>query len=529
MNFIHEKLELISKIVISLQFQKFDDCIMAVRLKKLNFSIVSKVLGCLLIFEGVLMSMSLIISAIFGDHSLNINYLFNPKYDFCAIFVSVVITIVVGLLLLFCFKSNEATMSKREGFLIVVMSWIFMSFFGALPFIFNGILPSFTDAFMESMSGFTTTGLTTIGDVDNTAKGILFWRGTTHFIGGMGIILFSIVLLPLLGVGGYLLMTVESTGLIPTKLHPRIKETAKRLLAIYLILNIVCTFSLMLAGMNWFDAIVHAFGAIATGGFSNYNSSAQYFKPAIQYVLIFFMLISSMSFVSLYYFFTFNIKKGKKHEETKAFLVVVLASTIYIFVSLLASPASDGKSIEEIFRTSLFQVSSIISTTGYVSSNYLTWPSYIWFILFLLMFVGGCSGSTSGGIKIFRYVMLIKNCKLEIKRQIHPQAVLPVKFNGDRVSSNTIHNVQAFFVFYLLVFVVGAVLLSMLGIDFETSIGASITALGNIGPAIGKVGPVDNYVLFPKLGKWIISILMLLGRLELFPVLIIFNGSFWEK
>lgn len=504
---------------------------MATKLRTVDFRMISRVIGGITIFESFLMATSLVFSAIYdGDFRIDLSTLFKPEYGFTAILLSVLITFVAGFVpFIIPVSENRKNIGKTEGFLIVVCSWISLSAFASLPFMFSGVLPSFTDAFFECMSGLTTTGATVIIDVESISRGVLYWRGMTSWIGGLGIITIFVSLLPALGIGGYLLSTVETTGMIRDKIHPKLKETAKRLFAVYIFLTVACTVALCLCGMSFYDSLLHTFATIPTGGFSTYNTSAQFFSPAMQYVLIFFMLISSLSFNNLFYIFTINMKRMSLSEEGRCFLAIVAASTLYIFVSLLASPICDGTPVEKVFRDSLFQVTSLITTTGFASADYLLWPSHIWLILFLVCFIGGCSGSTAGGPKVIRYVMLVKNCFVELKRQIHPQAVIPVKYDGKSVQRSTIYSVHAFIVLYMLVFIIGTVLVSMFGYDFETSLGASISALGNIGPCIGEVGPSFTFAQFCPALKWILSALMLLGRLEVFTVLVIFNKSFWVK
>lgn len=424
-------------------------------------------------------------------------------------------------------KTNRLELGKREGYLIVTLGWLMMSLFGALPFVIQGSIPSYTDAFFETMSGFTTTGASILSDIESMPHGLLFWRSFTQWIGGMGIIVLSLAILPLLGIGGMQLYAAEVPGITKDKFHPRVKETAKRLWVIYLAFTVVETFLLMIAGMNFFDAINHSFTTMATGGFSTKNASTAYFtSPYIQYILIFFMFFAGTNFTLHYLAIHKNFSFFKNNDEFKVYLYFILA--VAVFITLVHLPYVDFHP-EEAFRQSLFHVVSLVTTTGFVSSDYENWAVYSRMIFFVLLFMGGSAGSTGGGIKIIRHLLLFKNGYLELKRLIHPRAVIPVRLNGKSITPEIISNVQAFFIIYILIFVFGSILLSLMGVDFVSSIGAAATCIGNVGPGFGTVGPVANFGHLPDMAKWVLSFLMLLGRLELFTVLIIFTPYFWKK
>jgi trk system potassium uptake protein TrkH len=348
----------------------------------------------------------------------------------------------------------------------------------------------------------------------------------THWIGGMGIIVFSLAILPFLGIGGMQLFIAEVPGPTPDKLHPRITATAKRLWGIYFLLTFVQTILLMLGGMNLFDGLCHSFGTMATGGFSTRNSSIAGFSPYIQYVITVFMILAGTNFTLHFLALHGRFKEVTKNEELKYYLLTILIALIICMIALI--PVSDSP-IEQIFRDSIFTVVSIITTTGFVTADYLFWPVSLWFVLLLLMFIGGSAGSTGGGIKVVRHLLLFKNSRLEMKRLMHPQAVLPVRMNGKPVSPDIIFNVLAFFLIYIIIFAAGSLVMSLLGLDFESSIGSVAASLGNIGPGFGSVGPVCNFSHIPDFGKWVLAFLMLLGRLELFTVLILFSPSFWRR
>jgi trk system potassium uptake protein TrkH len=424
-------------------------------------------------------------------------------------------------------KTDRVDLGKREGYLIVSLGWIIMSLFGALPFIIHGSIPSFTDAFFETISGFTTTGASILNNIEAVPHGLLFWRSLTQWIGGMGIIVLSLAILPLLGIGGMQLFSAEVPGVTKDKLHPRVKETAKRLWGIYVLFTMVETILLMTAGMNFFDAINHSFTTMATGGFSTKNASTAYFaSPYVQYIFIFFMFFAGMNFTLHYLAFHKNFSFFKKNDEFKAYFYFIII--VSIFISLIHSPHVTFHP-EEAFRHSLFHVVSLVTTTGYVSSDYENWAIFSRMIFFILLFMGGCAGSTGGSIKFVRHLLLFKNGFLELKRLIHPRAVIPVRLNGKSVSPEIISNVQAFFIIYILIFVLGSIVLSVMGVDFISSVGAVATCIGNVGPGIGTVGPVANFNHLPDFAKWFLGFLMLLGRLELFTVLIIFTPYFWKK
>lgn len=473
-----------------------------------------KVMGFLLMIESVFMLTSLIFAFYYHESPIPIT-------------ISSVITFVFGMALwLSSLQKEHKNIGKREGFLIVTLTWLVSSVFGALPYLFSGAVPSFTNAFFETMSGFTTTGASIFNNIEALPKNILFWRSMTHWMGGMGIIVLTVAILPFLGVGGMQLFVAEMPGITPDKLHPRVTATARRFWGIYVILTALEILLLWMGGsMNFFDAINQSFATMATGGFSTKNNSIVGFTPYDQYVIILFMFLAGTNFTLHYFAMHGNIRKVFKNEEFRVYLLIVIIFTVGITLGLTRfSP----ESIEPAFRDSLFTVTSILTTTGFVTANYLMWPAHLWLMIFGLMFVGGMAGSTGGGVKIIRHILLFKNSRLELKRSLHPNALIPVKYNGKTVSQQIIFNVMAFFLLYVTVFAVGTFLLTLLGLDLPTSMGASIASLGNIGPGIGAVGPVDNYAFIPDAGKWILSALMLLGRLELFTVLVVFSPSFWK-
>jgi len=481
-----------------------------------NYKLILNILGFLVFITGIFMMLGIPFSIYFGDD------------DIPALLIAGIGTSLIGFSFWFTSrKTNRLELGKREGYLIVTLGWVTMSLFGALPFVFHGSIPSYTNAFFETMSGFTTTGASILSDIESMPHGLLFWRSFTQWIGGMGIIVLSLAILPLLGIGGMQLYAAEVPGITKDKFHPRVKETAKRLWVIYLAFTVAETILLMIAGMSFFDAINHSFTTMATGGFSTKNSSTAYYtSPYIQYILIFFMFFAGMNFTIHYLAIHKNFTFFKNNDEFKVYLYFTII--VSVFITLVHLPYVDFHP-EEAFRQSLFHVVSLVTTTGFVSSDYENWAVYSRMIFFVLLFIGGSAGSTGGGIKIIRHLLLFKNGYLELKRLIHPRAVIPVRLNGKSVTPEIISNVQAFFIIYILVFVFGSILLSLMGVDFVSSIGATATCIGNIGPGFGTVGPVANFGHLPDLAKWVLSFMMLLGRLELFTVLIIFTPYFWKK
>ena len=449
------------------------------------------------------------------------------EQDWTAILTSSLITIGIGALLKYLTRNKKSKeLKKKDGYLIVTAGWIFMSIFGALPYIISGSIPDFSNAFFETISGYTTTGASILTDIEAVPNGILFWRSLTQWIGGMGIIVLALAILPFLGIGGMQLFVAEAPGITPDKLQPRIQETAKRLWFLYVGLTLAEAIALYVAGMGAFDAVNHSLTTMATGGFSTKNDSLQFAEPVIQYIVIFFMFLAGTSFTLTYFALKRNFKKVFKNEEFKVYLSFTVVITLIVTITLLV--VSD-EPFEASFRDALFQVVSLITTTGFVSADYTSWAPFLSVIFFILLFVGGSAGSTAGGVKVIRHIVLFKNSFLELKRQLHPSAIMPVRISGQAVEQSIVYNVLAFIMIYILVFLVGVTLLSTMNVDFNTAFGAVATSLGNVGPGIGDVGPLDNFSEMPTGGKWLLSALMLLGRLELFTVLMLLTPHFWRK
>ena len=450
------------------------------------------------------------------------------------------LVLVLGAIFMLSSLKHKKEMNKREGYLVVALGWVIMTLSGTVPYLLTGAIPNFTNAFFETMSGYTTTGASILNDIEAMPEGILFWRSLTHWIGGMGIIVLAIAILPLLGIGGMELFAAEAPGPSADKLHPRITDTAKRLWLIYFGYTAAETILLQVAGMSFFDAINHAMCTLSTGGFSTKNASVAYWngQPIIQYIIILFMFLAGTNFVLSYFAFKGKVQKIINDDEFslyfKFIVIFTLISAIIIYFRADVSASSINHPMvwgegESAFRHALFQVISVITTTGFITADYTLWTPFLVVFFFGLMFLGGSAGSTSGGVKVVRQLILIKNGFLEFKRTLHPNAILPVRYNKRAISGDIVFNILAFFILYMLSFIIGALGFSMMEIDFKSAIGLAASTLGNVGPALGDFGPVNNYASLPAIGKWWATFLMLIGRLELFTVLILFTPFFWRN
>ncbi len=484
-------------------------------------------MGLLMLCNGGFMLLAALVSGIYADGAT------------LSISLAAIVTMFVGISAMFFTRGHKKEVKRKEGYIIVTFGWLALTFSGMLPYLFSEAVPGITNAFFETMSGYTTTGASIMDDIEVMPEGILFWRSLTHWIGGMGIIVLAIAILPLLGIGGMQLFAAESPGPSGDKLHPRITDTAKRLWLIYLGYTIAETVLLKLAGMNFFDAINHSMATLSTGGFSTKNLSLAYWndRPLIQYIIILFMFLAGSNFVLSYFALKGRVQRIIKDEEFKVytffvvFFSIIAALVIYFRADV---PVSDYHpqvfgAAESAFRHGMFQVVSVITTTGFVSADYTSWTPFLTVFFFGLMFLGGSAGSTAGGIKVMRHIMIIKNGLLEFRRTLHPNAILPVRYNGKSVKENIVYNIIGFFVLYMLLFIIGALVLGAMGIDFVTAIGGAASSLGNVGPAFGSLYPLSNFNALPDAGKWWLGFLMLAGRLELFTVLILLTPYFWKR
>jgi trk system potassium uptake protein TrkH len=481
----------------------------------MNFKMVFRVTGLLLLVEGAALLVSLLVSLVTGGS------------DTQAFVWSVLACGIPGGLLILLTQKAPRNFTRREGFMIVSLVWLVFSLFGALPYILSGTIPGFADAFFETMSGFTTTGASVVDNLESFPRGILFWRAVTHWLGGMGIIVLFLTMMPAFGIGGLQLYDAEAPGLTVEKISPRIHQTARIVWGVYVILTLLETLLLMLGGMSLFDSVCHAFATMATGGFSTKQASIAFWpSPYIQYVLTLFMFLAGTNFTLLFFAGKGKLSRLFRDEEFRYYFLFVLGFTVLIFSGLLITTQLPA---EQAFRDSLFTVVSVITTTGFVTADYLMWSPVLYMLIFILFFFGGSTGSTGGGIKIMRIVLLLKNSYYELRRIIHPSGVIPVRFNKHAIEPRTISNVLAFFMFYLMVFFISTVFLMIFVGDMDTSMGAVASCLGNIGPGLGSVGPVFTYSAVPDVGKIFLSLLMMLGRLELFTVLVLFTPSFWTE
>lgn len=481
---------------------------------RFNIKLILSLHGILLMLNGLFMLTCLPLSLYYEDD------------DWKTFFISGLFTILIGLSLYLAFKDTQnKTLRKRDGYLIVTSGWIIMSIFGTFPYLISGSIPSFTNAFFETISGYTTTGASILNEIEEIDKSVLLWRSLTQWIGGMGIIVLTVAILPMLGIGGMQLFIAEVPGVTYDKIKPRITETAKRLWGIYLLLTALECILLYVAGMSLFDAANHSLTTMATGGFSTKQDSIAHFNsPLIEYIIVVFMFLAGTNFSLMYFGLHLDFKKIWSNEEFRWYLkfILFLAIVLTFFVQHVT-----GNSWEQAFRENLFQIVSIVTTTGYASADFTTWGSFLTLIFFIFMFIGGSAGSTSGGIKIVRHIILIKNSLLEIKRQLHPSAVIPVRLNKKAIRQEITFNVLAFIMIYFIIFAFGSILLAMMGVDFMSAVGAVATSLGNVGPGLGIVGPSESFSEIPDPGKWLLSLLMLLGRLELFTILMMFSPHFW--
>jgi trk system potassium uptake protein len=436
-------------------------------------------------------------------------------------------SLVTGFLyLLFRFltrKVNTDEINNRDTFLTVTISWILFSLFGSLPYLISGTIPSFIDAFFESASGFSTTGASILKNVEILPFSILFWRSLTHWIGGIGIILLVILILPTLKVAGYQLFSLESS--LKEKIHPKTKGVAFRIMLIYIGLTILEVLLLVLGDMNLFDSICHSFGTLATGGFSTKNTSLMFYSPYSQYIVMIFMFLAGTSQVVYYYILKLDFRKVKRNEEFWFYLsTVIFAGTVAVCILLI----NTAKPLEEAFREGYFQIVSIMTSTGFASADFILWPSAGLTLLFLMMFSGGSTGSTSGGIKMARHLIVLKNIRMVFIRLIHPKTISIVKLNGKMLDEKTNISIISFIILYLFLFITGTVILTAGGSDPVTSASSVATCMAGIGPGLGTVGPMSNYSGIPEISKVVLSLLMIIGRLEIVTVFVLFGKSFWR-
>ena len=481
----------------------------------INFKAIIKVIGDLLLLETVMLLLSVGVSAYYHDTA------------FSSLLITAGITGATGLLMTLYSRNSSKAFTRRDGYIMVTCSWVSFALFGMLPFYINGHIPSLTNAFFEAMSGITSTGATILDDIDSMPHGLLFWRSITQWFGGLGIIIFTIALLPFLGVSGLQMFAAEVSGPTHNKVNPRIGITARWIWSIYIGITALLMVLLWLSGMGGFDSICHALTAAGTGGFSTHQESiAFYHSPYIEYVIIAFMFISGINYSLLILFISGRFRRALQDSELKWYGLTVVCATILFTIVLWASQDLEG---EKAFRNSLFQVVSLQTSTGFTTTDYMVWPSALWGLLLLIMLVGACAGSTSGGMKCIRVQVLFKVMKNEFKHILHPNAVLPIRMDKQVAPPSLVTTVMAFCFLYFIIIFGSSIFLSSIGIDFMEAIGCSVSALGNMGPALGSYGPSSTWNSMPDAGKWLMSLLMLLGRLEIFTVILLFTPNFWKR
>jgi len=437
--------------------------------------------------------------------------------------ILIVLAVGTGFHLLQRNQPDNQRVEVHDAYFTVTFSWFVICFLGALPYLLSGSISHFANAMFESVSGFTTTGSSILSDIEILPKSILFWRSLTHWIGGIGIIVLVIIIMPSLHIGGYHLFVRESS--LHEKIKPRIKAVASRLLLIYVMLTIIEIVLLTIGGMDLFDSICHAFGTVATGGFGTKNDSLISYSPYIQYVVMVFMILAGTNFTIHYYLLKRDFVKVRQNDELKFYIKTLAVIGFIVSIGLYSSTS---KGLEESFRAGYFQVISIITCTGFATDDYLQWPVYIWFILFFSMFIGGSTGSTAGGIKAVRHLILLKNLKRIFQQITSQNAIFTIKINGKHLDENENGAILTFITVYIYVFVAGSLLLTVLGVDFQTAISSVATSMANIGPGLGNVGPVSNFGHLSDAVKLTLTILMVIGRLEIFTVILLFTRQFWQ-
>ena len=476
----------------------------------MNFPVIFMMLGLVIKYEMILLLIPFFIALYYGQG------------DAKAFLITILIMLPIYLLLKLI-KTDNKKIYAKEGFITVGLSWIVVSVFGALPFIINGAIPSFIDAFFETVSGFTTTGASILTEIQSLPKGILFWRSFTHWVGGMGVLIFILALIPSFEGNTIHLLKAESPGPTPGKIVPKIRQTAKILYVIYFVLTVVETIFLVCAGLSWYDAVIHALGTAGTGGFSNMNASVAAFNnPAVEWIITIFMLLFGVNFVLYFQLIKGNVKAFFKSEELKWYLIAVFGAILIITFNILK--LNDGAFMQS-FRESSFQVASIVTTTGYATADFNLWPTLSKFILVALMFMGAMAGSTGGGIKTVRIVIVFKAIRREIDKILHPRRIKSVKIDGNVVEEETIVGVFLFIFAYIVIAFIAIFIVSFDGFDITSTTTSVIATLSNIGPGLEMVGPTGNFSQFSDLSKIVLSFCMLAGRLEIYPMLIMFSPS----
>ncbi len=479
----------------------------------MNFALIIQIIGQLLMIEAAALTLPMFVSIYYNEPEV----------------ISFALTFLICLAVGFALsrvKTKHNHIKVREGLAIVTFGWVFFSIFGALPFLFSGTIPNLADAIFETVSGFSTTGASILTEIEGLPLGILFWRSFTHWLGGMGILVFTLALLPKMGAGSFQIIKAESPGPVSEKVAPRVKNTAIILYLIYIGMTLLEIVLLMFGGLDFYEASVHAFGTVGTGGFSTKNTSIGYYSPYVQWVITIFMFASGTNFALYYLFLKGKIKKAFADEEFRFYVGLSLGAIVFLVISLWQSGVYD--TLAETIRHSAFQTAAIITTTGYSTTDFDAWPTVCKAILMVLFFVGGCAGSTGGGIKNIRILVLFKSMKVSLLKILHPKAVIPIKVNGKTVSQDTVLGIFSFVAIWGAITLCGTVVVALNGYPLIDSFSAVAVTLGNIGPGFGIVGPTSNFSEFSDGMKYFFSFLMLIGRLELYTVLVMFLPNFWK-
>ena len=478
----------------------------------MNFKTVFRVAGFTLLVEAAAMLLPMGVALYYGE-------------DPSPFLKTIGIMVVLGMLSVFALR-GERKFFAREGFFSVGLIWVLSGVFGALPFWFSGQFGSYVDCFFETISGFTTTGSTILTVIEGLPLGLLFWRSFTHWLGGMGVLILTTALLPFLGINSTHLIRAESPGPVKSKLVPRASQSSKILYAIYLALTVIQVFCLRIAGMPWYDSFIHAFGTAGTGGFSNRNLSVgAYGNPTFEIIITIFMILFSLNFALYFLVLTGKIKQALKSDELRFFLAVTAIATAIISINIAASMPTYADAV----RTAAFQVASVISTTGFATADFNRWPELSRMLLVILMFIGACAGSTGGGMKCSRILVILRTIKAQVRSIIHPRAVSVVKLDGAPLSDSTVRTIYTYFATYIFIIFVSALVVGLDNFSFGTTLTAVITCISNVGPGLEAVGPMGNFAAFSPLSKLVLSMCMVIGRLEIFPILVLFSRSAWKR
>ncbi|MEG1929719.1 MAG: potassium transporter TrkG [Anaerovorax sp.] len=482
----------------------------------LNYRVIVHLAGYIILIISVSMMPSLLVS-----------FIYHEPEGVHAFFVTIIPMIFLGILLVWASKPKSRKLRVRDGYAIVALCWILASLFGAVPFVVSGYIPHFIDAFFETCSGFSTTGSSILTDVEALPQGLLFWRSFTHWLGGMGILVFAIAFLPTLGISGNKIAKVETTGPTLDKITPKMSDNAKILYLIYFGFTVVQVLLLMLGDMNLFDALVNSFGSVGTGGFSNYSNSIEHYDSAyIDAVITIFMMLAGVNFSLYYYILQGNWKDFIQDTEFKAYLFIFFGVSLVMALNLWYSNLYTG--LGESLRYSMFQSASMMTTTGFATADFDLWPTFSKILLFCLMFIGGCSASTAGSVKVIRIVILFKMIKRGVILRLHPRAVVSIKLGKKAIPADTVSAIGGFIFLYIGIFFLGTLLVSLDNFDMITSMSAMASCLGNIGPGFGSVGPTLNFSIFSDFTTGFLALIMLAGRLELFTIILLFSPHFWN-